>query len=64
MEDVASAEWGPAMRCFTRRLPFGLGVVCAIAVVVMSSILSAQTGASAQTSPETIVRYWRKGVSG
>jgi hypothetical protein len=43
------------MRRFTRRLLFGLGVVCAIAVVVMSSIFAVQTGASAQTSPEKIV---------
>ena len=57
MEDVASAERGPAMRRFTRRLLFGLGAMCAIAVVVMSSILAVQTGASAQTSPEKIVSY-------
>jgi hypothetical protein len=57
MEDVASVEWGPSMRRFTRRLLFGLGVVCAIAVVVMSSIFAVQTGASAQTSPEKIVSY-------
>jgi Predicted membrane protein (DUF2207) len=45
------------MRRFTRRLLFGLGVLSAIAVVVMSSIFAAQTGASAQTSPEKIVSY-------
>ena len=38
MEDVASAEWGPSMRRFTRRLLFGLGVVCAIQGVRVSRV--------------------------
>jgi hypothetical protein len=57
MEDVASVEMGPSMRCFIRRLLCGLGMVCAVAAVVMSSIFAVQTGAGAETSPEKIVSY-------
>jgi hypothetical protein len=45
------------MRRFVRSLLSGLGLVCAVAAVVMSSIFAVQTEAGAQTGSEQIVSY-------
>ncbi len=45
------------MRRLIRRLLPGLGMVCAVAAVVMSSAFAAQAGADAQADSEKIVSY-------